>query len=84
MRTLVSLRLQVFEDYEALSRAAAGIVGGRLRSAPAPVLLLPTGSTPIGMYRRLVDLHRNEGLSFSRAKFFNLGFSVTLGAAKQP
>ena len=36
------------------------------------VLGLPTGSTPIGVYRELARLHREEGLDFSQVVTFNL------------
>jgi glucosamine-6-phosphate deaminase len=36
------------------------------------VLGLATGSTPIGVYRELIRLHREEGLSFSNVVTFNL------------
>jgi glucosamine-6-phosphate deaminase len=55
-----------------MSAAAAEIVAARLRAKPDAVLLLPTGTTPVGMYRRLAELHAEEGLSFARATFFNL------------
>src|SRR5437764_8264866 len=38
----------------------------------ATVLGLPTGSTPVGLYRELVRLHREQGLDFSRVVTFNL------------
>lgn len=36
------------------------------------MLGLPTGSTPIGVYKELVRMHREEGLDFSRVITFNL------------
>jgi glucosamine-6-phosphate deaminase len=42
-------------------------------SASRPTVLgLPTGSTPVGLYRELVRLHRDAGLDFSRVITFNL------------
>src|SRR5262249_38818167 len=42
-------------------------------SAGRPTVLgLPTGSTPVGLYRELVRLHREAGLDFSRVITFNL------------
>lgn len=42
-------------------------------SAGMPTVLgLPTGSTPMGVYRSLIHLHQNEGLDFSRVVTFNL------------
>jgi glucosamine-6-phosphate deaminase len=62
----------VFPDYEAMSTAVADAVAERLREEPSPVFLLPTGTTPLGMYRRLVEMHRRGELSFAKATFFNL------------
>jgi glucosamine-6-phosphate deaminase len=42
-------------------------------SAGRPTVLgLPTGSTPVGLYRELVRLHKEAGLDFSRVISFNL------------
>lgn len=59
-------------DYEALSCCAAQIVAAQVREKPNAVLGLPTGATPIRMYRELVRMHREEGLDFSGVTTFNL------------
>ena len=42
-------------------------------SAGQPTVLgLPTGSTPVGIYRELIRLHKEEDLDFSRVITFNL------------
>jgi glucosamine-6-phosphate deaminase len=42
-------------------------------SAGRPTVLgLPTGSTPVGLYRELIRLHREAGLDFARVITFNL------------
>jgi glucosamine-6-phosphate deaminase len=42
-------------------------------SAGRPTVLgLPTGSTPVGLYRELVRLHKEQHLDFSRVITFNL------------
>ncbi len=42
-------------------------------SAGRPTVLgLPTGSTPVGLYRELIRLHRDAGLDFARVITFNL------------
>src|SRR6266446_395631 len=38
----------------------------------ATVLGLPTGSTPVGLYRELIRLRKEAGLDFSRVITFNL------------
>lgn len=65
-------RVHVLHDYEAMSTAAAEIVAEKLKLKPEAVFLIPTGVTPLMMYRRLVELHRAAGLSFAQATFFNL------------
>lgn len=65
------MNIHVLHDYETMSNAAAEIVARKLRENPEAVFLIPTGTTPLGMYRRLVKLHE-AGLSFAQATFFNL------------
>ena len=67
-----ALRARVLPDYEAMSAAAADVVASKLREKPRAVFMVPTGTTPLGMYRGLVERHEREGLSFSLATFFNL------------
>ncbi len=59
-------------DTAALDREAARIVAHRAREKPAITLGLAAGSTPLGMYRELVRLHREEGLDLSGVTTFNL------------
>jgi glucosamine-6-phosphate deaminase len=66
------MRARVFPDYESMSAAAADAVARRLEENPSTVLMLPTGITPLGMYRRLVEMDRAGEVSFERATFFNL------------
>ncbi len=50
-----------------------------LRGKPDLVLGLATGSTPIGVYERLVRAHRDQGADFSRVVTFNLDEYIGLG-----
>ena len=58
------------------SRHVAVMVESLIRqnnSAGQPTVLgLPTGSTPVGMYRELIRLHKEAGLDFSHVITFNL------------
>jgi glucosamine-6-phosphate deaminase len=62
--------------YDDIARTIAAriaeIVRARHRAGRGAVLGLATGSTPIGIYRELIRLHRDEGLDFSRVVTFNL------------
>ena len=66
----------VFDNVRQLARYVAGIVAGVIRERNAlgqkAVLALPTGSTPVSVYRELIRLHREEGLDFSRVVAFTL------------
>ena len=42
------------------------------------VLGLATGSTPLGLYRELIRMHKEEGLDFSKVTTFNLDKYVGL------
>jgi glucosamine-6-phosphate deaminase len=66
--------MQVFvvPDFEELSRKAANLVAQRLQTKPDVTLVLPTGRTPVGLYRELVRMHAAKNLDFSRARIFNL------------
>lgn len=74
------MRIVICEDQEqAATRAAAEILAS-LRVKPDLVLGLATGSTPIGVYARLIRTHRDEGVDFSRMRTFNLDEYLDLGA----
>jgi glucosamine-6-phosphate deaminase len=66
------VRITVFKTEREASVALARRVAADLAATPAIVLGLPTGRTPIHMYRELVKLHRRGGVDFSRATTFNL------------
>ena len=66
----------VIVEYEEIARLIAGRIAELVRSkqvaGETAVLGLATGSTPIGIYRELIRLHREEGLSFANVISFNL------------
>src|SRR6266704_5637935 len=55
-----------------IARRIAEIIKERRREGGHAVLGLATGSTPIGVYRELIRMHRTEGLDFSDVVTFNL------------
>ena len=67
---------EIHDSSESASRELAAYIAGRIRQRAAEgrsfVLGLATGSTPVRLYRELVRLHREEGLSFSNVITFNL------------
>ncbi len=63
---------------EAGSIIAAQIIAKLIRTKPDCVLGLATGSTPLGTYRELIRMHREDGLDFSKVTTFNLDEYVGL------
>ncbi|MDE2877579.1 glucosamine-6-phosphate deaminase [Candidatus Palauibacter soopunensis] len=68
--------VRVMPDHDSIAAEVAGRIATLLRERaengrPA-VLGLATGATPVGVYRELIRLHRDEGLDFSNAVAFNL------------
>ena len=55
-----------------VARKIGELVRARNAAGRATVLGLATGSTPVGLYRELIRLHKEEGLDFSRVVTFNL------------
>jgi len=66
------MRIRVFATPGALARALALDVARRLGEKPELVLGLPTGRTPIPLYREIVRRHQAGGADFRRATTFNL------------
>ncbi|HEY8470432.1 MAG TPA: glucosamine-6-phosphate deaminase [Longimicrobiales bacterium] len=66
----------IVEEYEDIARLIADRIATLIRTKRAAgeyaVLGLATGSTPIGIYRELIRMHREEGLDFSNVITFNL------------
>jgi glucosamine-6-phosphate deaminase len=70
------LPTNLFDTSDDLARHVAQIVAGIIRDRNAmgqhAVLGLPTGSTPVGVYRELVRMHKEDGLDFSQVVAFVL------------
>ena len=66
-----SPRVTVFVHDYAVAKAVARRIADLVSKTPRVVLGLPTGRTPIGLYRELVSLHRH-GVDFSQVTTFNL------------
>lgn len=55
-----------------VAQRIAKIIVAKQQKGDQAVLGLATGSTPKGVYKELVRLHKNEGLSFTNVVTFNL------------
>lgn len=59
-------------DYQSMSRKAANIISAQVILRPTSVLGLATGSTPIGIYKQLIEWYRKGDLDFSSVRTVNL------------
>ena len=78
-----SMRLLIQPTYDKMSAWAANYVAAKINAAnPTPqkpfVLGLPTGSSPLGMYKALVQLNKENKVSFANVITFNMDEYVNL------
>src|SRR3954470_6518891 len=66
------MRVRVFRDANTLARALATDIARQVTAHPAVVLGLPTGRTPIPLYREVVRLHQLGRADFRQVTTFNL------------
>ena len=76
------MRLIIQEDYEKVSQWAANYVAKKINNHAEEsrpfVLGLPTGSTPLGMYRALIEKNYKGEVSFKNVVTFNMDEYVGL------
>ncbi|KAL7885762.1 hypothetical protein AOLI_G00060570 [Acnodon oligacanthus] len=77
------MRLVILDDYDLASEWAAKYIRNRIiQFKPSAdryfTLGLPTGSTPLGCYRKLIEYHKSGDLSFKYVKTFNMDEYVGL------
>ncbi|WP_313641330.1 glucosamine-6-phosphate deaminase [Paenibacillus sp. FSL K6-0276] len=61
-----------FNSDEDFVQTGANLIASLLQSNPKAVLGLATGSSPVGVYAKLVEMHKKGLVSFSKATSFNL------------
>ncbi|XP_015453076.1 glucosamine-6-phosphate isomerase 2 isoform X2 [Pteropus alecto] len=79
------MRLVILDNYDLASEWAAKYICNRIiQFKPGQdryfTLGLPTGSTPLGCYKKLIEYHKNGDLSFKYVKTFNMDEYVDLQA----
>ena len=66
------MEVLIFPDAQSLARKSADLVESQIKAFKDSVIGLATGSTPLGLYKELIDRHKTHGLSFKDVKTFNL------------
>ena len=86
---LFQMRLVITADYHEMAEWSARYIRKRINDfQPTPdrlfVLGLPTGSTPLGTYKKLIEMVKNKELSFKYVVTFNMDEYVGLARVRQP
>lgn len=66
------MRIIVCKNYEEMSRQGAQLVAAQVNLKPNSVIGFATGSTPVGLYQRLIEMYRDKAVDFSDVTGFNL------------
>ena len=66
------MKIIVVKNYDEMSKTAADIFAQDIKANPNIKLGLATGSTPIGLYKCLIEKYNNKELDFSNVVTFNL------------
>jgi glucosamine-6-phosphate deaminase len=77
------MRILIHQNYSKMCQWAASYIAKRIKDfAPKEdkpfVLGLPTGSSPLGVYREFIRMHKEGGLSFASVVTFNMDEYVGL------
>ena len=79
------MRVIIKKNYEECSKWVANYIADRIkRFRPTPerpfVLGLPTGSTPLGAYKELIEMFKKGKVSFANVVTFNMDEYIGLDA----
>ncbi|MDG5799750.1 glucosamine-6-phosphate deaminase [Marinilabiliaceae bacterium ANBcel2] len=69
------MRLLIQPNYQAISKWAANYIADKINNHKKEepfVLGLPTGSSPVGTYKHLVEMHKQGKVSFKNVVTFNM------------
>lgn len=66
------MKIVITKDYEELSAKAAEVMLAVVKSNPNAVLGLATGTTPLGLYARLIEDQKKNGTDYKNIRTVNL------------
>ena len=66
------------KNYDQMSEEALKIILDVVKNKPDAVLGLATGSTPLGLYAKMIEDHKNNGTSYAECRAVNLDEYVGL------
>lgn len=66
------MKVIIAKDYEKMSKKAFEVMREVVKGNPRAVLGLATGSTPIGLYKNMIEDHKQNGTSYREIRTVNL------------
>ena len=66
------MKILICKDYNEMSLVASNLLAKEIIDKPNTTLGLATGSTPVGLYKNLIEMNKNNIIDFSQVKTFNL------------
>lgn len=72
------MQVKTFDNTMELDMYAAQLFADTLKNKPNATLGLATGSTPVGIYGKMIEMYKNGAISFKDATTFNLDEYVGL------
>lgn len=66
------MKVIIAKDYEEMSDKAFDVMAEVVKNNPKAVLGLATGSTPVGLYKRMIQDHEKNGTSYKNVSTVNL------------
>ena len=66
------MKVIVAKNYEEMSEKAFEIMHGVVTANPSAILGLATGSTPLGLYKKMIEDHEKNGTSYKKIYTVNL------------
>ena len=77
--------IQIEKNSQGISEAAANVFCEEVKNCQQnglnPVFILPTGSTPIGMYKNIINTFYQSKLDLSNVIFFNMDEYISLSSS---
>lgn len=69
---MIKPKFLVFENQQQADKYVSDLIIKQINALPQSNIALPTGSTPLGIYKNLIDAYNSNVVSFEYVKTFNL------------
>ncbi|TBL75279.1 glucosamine-6-phosphate deaminase [Paenibacillus thalictri] len=66
------MEIKVYSDYDAMCAATAKLIADHVRANPEALLSFAAGSSPLGVFAKLIEAAKSGTVSFARCRFVSL------------